>query len=507
MDDILIGDVWVMNGQSNMAWQLSKTGEFDMEAAQADLPLLRRIGIKANESENLETDLPSDVIEPWTISTPQTAGNFGAIGFSFASRVQRTLGIPIGIIDNARGGASIESLVPRHKFADDPLAAAYLASVEQRRAEFDWDAELAKLVANREKDVAQKREQGVAEDRLPARPTRDGIRSWNIPGRSPSDAASCYNGMFGVFKGYNIKGVLFHQGYNNAMAQNCRPRRYRTLMRLMVEGWRYHFNDPRLPVGVIGFCAGGIPQTRDNFESWSVAPAAYIREAQRLGLADAGDPENTAFLPAYDVKIPGLHPSKKMEHGVRAARWALNRIYGHQLGRSPVRWDSANLVSAERDGELMVLTFDKPVMPDDMSLALDGFSIADESGKFYMARAAHPITNDQGIWNTPNKSADATRIHVWSPLVSQPVAVRYAWSTSPLGNLKVHGHEALPLHSFRIDNWDWPESPNPDEQPIGPADQRAMQAEAEERHTHRRRTEAERAVEILEKLDSLSKPR
>ena len=169
MDDILIGDVWVMNGQSNMAWALSKTGEFDMEAAQADLPLLRRIGIKANESDNLETDLPSDVIEPWTISTPQTAGNFGAIGFSFASRVQRALGIPIGIIDNARGGASIESLVPRHKFADDPLAAAYLASVEQRRVAFDWDAEVARLAENWEKDVAQKREQGTAEDRLPPR--------------------------------------------------------------------------------------------------------------------------------------------------------------------------------------------------------------------------------------------------------------------------------------------------------------------------------------------------
>jgi len=506
MADILIGDVWVMNGQSNMAWQLAKTTEFDMEAAQADLPLLRRIGIKPNESENLETDLPASVIEPWTVSSPETAGNFGAIGFSFASRVQRALGIPIGIIDNARGGASIESLVPRHKFADDPLAAAYLASVEKRMAEFDWDVELARHVAKWEADVAKRRERGDAEDRLPKRPTREDIPSWNIPDHSPSDAAACYNGMFGVFKGCNIKGVLFHQGYNNAMAQSCRPRRYRALMRLMVEGWRDDFNDPKLPVGVIGFCAGGIPQTRDNFETWSVAPSAYIREAQRLGLADVGDPEHTAFLPAYDVQIPGLHPHKKMEHGVRAARWALNRIYDHRLGRDPVRWDSANLVSAEPDGDIMVLTFDKPVYPDNHSLHLEGFSIADESGKFHAAHAAHPITNDQGVWNTPNKSADATRIRVWSPLVGNPVAVRYAWSTSPLGNLKVHGHEALPLHSFRTDTWDWPESDDPEEQMVGRAEQRAMQAEADERLAHRRRTEAGRAVEILERLESLSKP-
>ncbi len=501
-EDILIGDVWVMNGQSNMAWPLSRTSEFDMEAVQADLPLLRRVGIRENESEHIETDLTDDKIEPWTVATPQTVGNFGSIGYSFASRVQRALGIPVGIIDNARGGASLESLVPRHKFAEDPLAAAYLASVAKRMEEFDWDAEVAKLVESWEEDIAERRERGDAGDQLPPRPTRDSIRSWNIPGRSPSDAASCYNGMFGVFKGLNIKGVLFHQGYNNAMATNCRPRLYRTLMRLMIEGWREDFSDPELAVGVIGFCAGGIPQIPDTFELWSVAPSAYIREAQRLGLADVGDPENTAFLPAYDVRIPGLHPSKKMEHGVRAARWALNRIYDHGVGRNPVAWDQAELVSAEREGDRMVLTFDKPVMPDDRSLEIEGFAIAGESGEFYMAHAAFPINRDQGVWTTSN-NADATRIHVWSPLVDEPVAVRYAWATSPMGNLKVHGHEALPLHSFRTDDWDWPESDNPEVQAVGRNEHRAMQREAEERLNHRRRTEAAMAVEILERLETL----
>lgn len=501
LDDVLIGDIWVMNGQSNMAWGLAKTTEADLESAQAHLPLLRRIGIKPNESENLEVDLPDGVIESWAVATPQTAGNFGAIGFSFGSRIQRALQIPIGIIDNARGGASIESLVPRHKFAADPLAAAYLASVEKRRAAFDWDAEVAKLVAKWETEVAQKRADGVAEAKLPARPTRASIRSWSIPGRSPSDAAACYNGMFGVFKGLGIKGVLFHQGYNNAMAQACRPKLYRVLTRLMVEGWREDFADPRLPVGVIGFCAGGIPQTRDNFETWSVAPGAYIREAQRLGLADAGDPEHTAFLPAYDVQIPGLHPHKKKEHGVRAARWALNRIY-----QMKIDWDAAALVSAERDGDRMVLTFDKPVMADDMSLTVEGFSIADASGKFYRAYAAHPLKKDDGIWNTANKSTESHRIHVWSPLVSEPAAVRYAWSTSPMGNLKVNGREWLPLQSFRTDAWDWPESDAPEIQSVDRAAQRAMQTDAEARLKFRLEEEARRAVEVLADLESLAIP-
>jgi sialate O-acetylesterase len=500
MENIVIGDVWVMNGQSNMAFGLGKTYRADLETATAHLPLLRQVRIQPNESYTLQKDLPDDKVDGWNVCTPETAGGMSAIGYAFASRVQRALQIPIGIIDNARGGASIESLVPRHKFDDDPLAKRYAEWVEKRRAEFDWDAALQPLIEKWENSVAEQREKGVADADLPPKPTRNDLRSWNVPGRSPSDAGACYNGMFGVFKGLNIKGVLFHQGYNNAMSGNCRPRRYRVLMRLMVDGWREDFEDPTLPVGVIGFCAGGIPQTRENFEVWSVSGGAYIREAQRLGLSDVEEPSQTAFLPAYDIQIPGLHPRKKRAHGVRAARWALNRIYGLKID-----WDTASRVSARRDGDCMVLTFDKKVMPDDMSTIPRGFSIADESGKFYLGHARFPLTKDVGIWNTANKSCDTTEIIVWSPLVKEPVAVRYAWATSPMGNLKVDGKPWLPLQSFRTDEWDWPESEDPAESPVTRGKKRAMDRAAAERLEHRRLEEAKQAVDILERLKMLGK--
>ncbi len=500
MDNILIGDIWVMNGQSNMAFGLSKTYRADMETATANLPSLRRVGIAPNESYTLQKDLPADRVDGWTVCTPKTAGGFSSIGYTFGSRLQRALQIPIGIIDNSRGGASIESLVPRHKFDDHPLAARYLESVERRRAEFDWDAAMEPLLEAWEKEVAGQREKGVSEDELPAKPTRKSLRSWNVPGRSPSDAAACYNGTFGVFKDLNIKGVLFHQGYNNAMGTSCRPKRYRVLMKLMVEGWREDFDDPTLPVGVIGFCAGSIPQTRENFEVWSVSGGAFIREAQRLGLSDVEDPTHTAFLPAYDVQIPGLHPAKKSAHGVRAARWALSRIYEMKID-----WDSASLVSAERKGDCMVLTFDKKVMPDDMSTIPRGFSIADESGKFYMAHAAYPLKNDVGIWNVANKNFDATQIVVFSPLVKEPTAVRYAWATSPMGNLKVNGKPWTPLQSFRTDKWDWPESDDPSVSLVDRTMSREMNTNAAERCEYRRMEEARRAVELLDRLKTLGK--
>jgi sialate O-acetylesterase len=167
-----------------------------------------------------------------------------------------------------------------------------------------------------------------------------------------------------------------------------------------------------------------------------------------------------------------------------------------------VDWDSAALVSSERDGDTMVLTFDKPVMPHDMSTIPEGFAITGEDGKFYLAHARFPIKKDQGIWNTANKSFDTTKVIVWSPLVPEPTAVRYGWATSPLANLYVNGKEWTPLHSFRTDSWDWPEG-GPEEQLYDRAAGKADAEDAAERLEFRKMEEAKRAVEILGRLKAL----
>ena len=451
MENILIGDLWVMNGQSNMAFALKAVYQNAFESAQAHLPLMRHLRINSYaESEHVETDLEekdlngNDPDKNWKVVTPEVALDMGAIGYVFGSRLQRALQIPIGIIDNSRGGASLESLVPRHKFKDHPMAAEYLAWVDKRYADFDWDEALKKPLEKWEKSVADQRKKGVAEDKLPPKPTRETLRSWNVPGRSPSDAASCYNGMFGVFKGLNIKGVAFHQGFNNAMMNtSCKPRFYRVLMKLMVDGWREDFQDPQLPVAILGLCAGGKAQTRLNFEEQGFSSAAYIRESQRLGLADVKEVANTAFIPSYDQKIPQLHTKKKKELGIRTARWALNAVYGME----DVVWDTAKLLSAESEDGKILLTFDKPVLPDDFGSELEGFSIAGKSGVHYFAHAVHVQVRDK---NERNK-----QILVSSLLVKDPVSVRYAWARAPMGNLKVDGIPWQPLHSFRTDAIDF----------------------------------------------------
>jgi len=447
MENILIGDLWVMNGQSNMAFALKAVYQNAFESAQAHLPLMRHLRINSYaESEHVEIDLEekdlngNDPDKNWKVVTPEVALEMGAIGYVFGSRLQRVLQIPIGIIDNSRGGASLESLVPRHKFKEHPMTAEYLAWVDKRYADFDWEEGLKKPLEKWEKTVADQRKKGVAEDKLPPKPTRETLRSWNVPGRSPSDAASCYNGMFGVFKGLNIKGVAFHQGFNNAMMNtSCKPKFYRVLMKLMVDGWREDFNDPQLPVAIIGLCAGGKAQTRLNFEELGFSSAAYIRESQRLGLADVKEVANTAFIPSYDQKIPQLHTKKKKELGIRTARWALKTVYGMEN----IVWETANLLSATPEDGKILLTFDKPVLPDDFGSELEGFSIADRSGVHYLAHAVPAQVRDKKERNK--------QILVSSPLVKEPVSVRYAWARAPMGNLKVNGIPWQPLHSFRTD--------------------------------------------------------
>lgn len=493
LEDIVVGDVWVMYGQSNMAFPAGKTDVKDL-LPQANMPLLRFFSIKGNEQASLQDDIRPEAIDTvsgsWDVSTPETAREFSAIGYAFGLNLQRALGIPIGLIKNARGGASIESMVPAGKFDEHPLTKRYADFIRERMAAFDPEAE-ADSAWERQKARAKSKNQPE-----PKRPDPKNLSSWSVPGKSPSDMASVYNGMFGVFKGFNLKGVLFHQGYNNAIKENCRPVRYRVLTQLMIEGIREEFNDPDLAFGIIGFCAGGEAQNEDNFESQSTDGAPYIREAQRLGLADVENQKNLAFLPAYDVKVPGLHPSKKRTHGERAALWALARIYPE----SKAEWrDDVKLLSAEPNGDHFVLTFKGSIVDDTRDMIPRGFSIAGEDGKFYMAHARY--ADDKG-----HPSGSPNVIRVWSPLVEKPVAVRYAWARSPMGNLKHRGRSTLPFPSFRSDRWDFPESEDPAVSLVGRKEGKDMQDDAARRLDRRRTGEAEAAMKILKRLEELQAP-
>jgi sialate O-acetylesterase len=256
---------------------------------------------------------------------------------------------------------------------------------------------------------------------------------------------------------------------------------------------REDFKDPTIAYGVIGFCAGGNAQSEEDFELQAPGPA-FIREAQRLGVADLNDPKINGYIPAYDVQVPGLHPVKKVEHGQRAARWALSRIYG-----AKILWEEAKLLSSITEGDEMILTFDKRVQRDDWGKIIEGFAIAGEDGKFFKAHARHSTKGE--IWDA------AKTVHVWSPLVPKPVAVRYAWGHSPMGNLKVQAYPDMPIPEFRTDTWDLTESDDFTDQGLTREFSKKWEADGKERLEFRRTEEAKRAREIMERLKTLGKPK
>ena len=134
----------------------------------------------------------------------------------------------------------------------------------------------------------------------------------------------------------------------------------------------------------------------------------------------------------------------------------MTKVYGKDV----IEWETAALVSAVPEEGKMVLTFDKPLQPDDFGSEIEGFSIADSTGAFYMAEAIPVPSKDRDEQNRKFQSS--------SPLVKAPVAVRYAWARAPMGNLKVNGLPWLPLQSFRTDRIDFsPEVAHQD--PEGPA--------------------------------------
>jgi sialate O-acetylesterase len=148
----------------------------------------------------------------------------------------------------------------------------------------------------------------------------------------------------------------------------------------------------------------------------------------------------------------------------------------------------------------MVLTFDSRIKPDDGSGIPRGFSIAGEDGKFYRAHARYQDWGDQSYWTHGHRT-----IHVWSPLIEKPVAVRYGWAGSPMGNLKYDGDQDLPVPSFRTDSWDFPESDDPAVNPKDLPEGYDRKWEPEARLEYRRTEEAKRAVEILERLQTLGR--
>lgn len=506
LNNILVGDVWVLGGQSNMEFELAKVENGNLEIISANFPEIRILTVPQGQGPELQQSFPrlhqwSDWSGrhfrkgEWDVCTPEVARELSAIGYVFARRLHKASNVPIGVIDASRGGTTVETWTPLPilRAMDSEPVKAKLASFDDAVAAWDAQADLEKRMAQHQQWIEKqtKENKPVPDDRKNA-PTdlRPGpIGNHNFPGH-------CYAGMISPLAGLSIKGAIFHQGYNNAFDGSAGADMYRDVFPEMIKAWRTAFNDPEMPFGILSLCTDGYPQTREDYCEKMFNAGIEIRAVQYqtfLEFYNAGD-KHIGFVSTYDLRRRWYHPQLKLPAGERIARWALATQYGFDR---EVQWKPPMLTGMEqRDGALL-LKLDTDVS-DPQDGAIQGFAIAGEDRKFQPANVSWA---EKGKDNRGRVQYDRKQLILTSPLVSEPVHFRYAWGRNPLANLQATGNKDLPFATQRSDDWKMEEVPlgvlgEDVTLPISRGDKNKIVQALREQDKARRLKEAELVIEV-----------
>jgi sialate O-acetylesterase len=468
LDNILVGDVWILGGQSNMEFPISNVDDGEMEIVSANFPQIRLltmpVGKGFNSVHSFErlhewSDWSSQHFRKgdWDPCAPGTVRDFSAIGYIFGRRVQMASGVPIGLIDTSIGGTTLETWTPEDvlRTITGPETQAMMKDWADRIAAFDPQADLKARVAayeNRMKNL-QAKGQPIPADSKPPSDVRPGpVADRNRPGY-------CYAGVIQPLRGLAVAGALFHQGYNNAFNGSAGARMYYEVFARMIAAWRETFGDPRLPFCIISLCTDQQPQTRENFLAPMYDAGIYIREAQYQTFRDlraAGD-KSVGFISSFDLRKAWYHPQIKIPVGERAAKWALATRYGLFKGRDADNWWlPPTIEKVEIVGGTMRLTMSTDVKTrDDSEGKLLGFAIAGQDRRFYPAEVDWFTDGAKDNRNRPQYERNILVLS--NRFVPQPLHYRYAWARNPMGNIV--NPRGVPLAAQRSDDWILEETP------------------------------------------------
>jgi sialate O-acetylesterase len=449
LKNILIGDVWVLGGQSNMEFPITRVDNGDLEVVSANFSNIRLLTVPQQNGPDAKASFPrwyqwGDFFGThnrqgyWDVCTPETVCSMSAIGYVFARRIYMATQIPIGVINASRGGTCIETWTPLEvlKSIGTPEVKAKLAEWDQAIAKFNPQKDLEERVRKFNQRVAQMKEKGQNISSLtPPSDLRPGpALDMNRPG-------NCYASMIAPMAGLAVKGAIWHQGYNNALEPNGHALYYQVFAP-MIRAWRAAFNDSDMPFGIISLCTDGEPQDLDNYLEKMFDEGIYIREVQHktfIDLRKAGD-KNIGYASSFDQRRNWYHPQIKIPVGERIARWAL----ATQYGMKQIRWLPPAVKEMRVENGRILLTLDDDTAPYNDGPIL-GFAIAGKDGKFQPASAKF---REKG-----KEQYDRRVIVLSSPLVPEPVHFRYAWGRNPLANLKTSDHTDIPFATQRSDDW------------------------------------------------------
>lgn len=394
VDDIMVGDVWVASGQSNMEFPLSRASTATQDLPKTMNPQIRLLMIAKRASDYA---MPDAETEGWTLSSPETAKEFSAVAWYFARDIAARQHVTIGLIDATWGGTVGESWVRLAALGED----ASLAPIFVSRGKMTDNA--ADAVAEQAYEKRQQDEARAAGRPIPQFPWHPPLNSWG-PGL-------LWNGMIAPLTPLPIRGVLWYQGESNSAL--ARVHSYDRVMRTLIDDWRTQW-----AIGDFPFLYVQI----SNFKSTPLEDWAELREQQVRTLAM----RNTAMAVTIDIGNPDdVHPTDKLDVGLRLARAARVLTYGEKIEYSGPMYRQATPES----GSIRVW-FDHAEGLNAKGGAVAGFEVAGRDGKYLPATA----------------TIDGTNVVVSSPDVPAPVHVRYGWANSP--HCSLFNGEGLPASPF-----------------------------------------------------------
>ncbi len=458
LENVLVGDVWLLGGQSNMEFPLSNVENGNLEIVSANFPEIRILTVPAVAAPEAPKGFArlhewSDWSGrhfrkgDWDVCSPETVRDLSAIGYVFARRLHMASQVPIGVVDISRGGTTVETWTPEpvlRQIATEPVK-NLLAVWDQKVAEWDPQADLENQIKRHEQWVEKMTKEGKpipADRKAPTKPRPGPAFDANRPG-------NCFAGMIGPIEGLAVKGAIFHQGFNNCFSGTEGTKMYRDVFPKMITAWRTAFGDPEMPFGILSLCTDGTKQSLGNYSEMMANPGPWIREAQYqtfLEFFNAGD-QNIGFVSTYDLQRRWYHPQLKVPAGERIARWALATEYGFekQLG-----WKPPMIQGMEAADGSITLRFDGSIGGVDDGGPMEGFAVAGEDRKFHPAKAELLVIgkDDRG-----REKKDSKALVLSSPMVPNPIHYRYAWGRNPMGNLQATGNSDIPLATQRSDKW------------------------------------------------------
>ena len=421
LTNVVVGEVWLCSGQSNMEWIMRQITNAAAEIADSHDPLLRHIKIVQRKSDFPLEDGPN---EGWQPSSPLTVGTFTAVGTFFARILREELGVPVGLIGANWGGSKIEPWTSAGGFRAIPELETLRKQVDRTWIDTDegkaaYDAAIRQFQAwlpAAESAVAA----GVRPPKAP-----------EMPSLGPTEPTSMYNAMIHPLAPFALRGALWYQGESNVGDLD-----YDFKMKALITSWRQMWGQGSFPFYYVQLTSwqpdAKIPAGGGHF--------CKIREVQRKSL----DIPDTGMAVIIDIGDPkDIHPANKQDVGARLARWALHRDYGrtnivpsgplysgHTIESNTVRiafdYVGSGLMVGRKNGL-------EPV-EELTDMPLERFAIAGADMKWAWADAV----------------IDGDTVVLSSPEVPAPVHAHYAYSASPMGVL-LYNRDGLPASPFKTD--------------------------------------------------------